>query len=135
MSFGFSVGDFIAVPAFAYRVYRLCKDSSAEFQDVSGLVISMHCVLKEVAKFSEDLDPDQQEQLVIVGSRCQSVLLELEKLLLRYATLSTKKHRIWDKLRWGLEDVKSVKGRLVENTILLNCLSITFMKYVLASVR
>ena len=135
MSFGFSIGDFIAVPAFAYRVYKLCKDSTAEFQDVSGLVISLHCVLKEVAKFSEDLDPDQQEQLVIVGSRCHDVLKELERLLIKYATLSTKKFRIWDKLRWGLEDVKAIKGRLVESTILLNSLNTTFIKYVLAISR
>lgn len=35
MSFGFSVGDFLAVGNLAWSIYRSCKGLTEEFQEVS----------------------------------------------------------------------------------------------------
>jgi hypothetical protein len=47
MSFGYSVGDFIAVGALAWDVYRYCKGAPESFGNISSEVLSLYAVLKE----------------------------------------------------------------------------------------
>jgi hypothetical protein len=50
MSFGFSVGDFIAVGQLAFRLYRDCfmvtKGAPQEFQALTGELSNLHNTLK-----------------------------------------------------------------------------------------
>ncbi|MCJ1398405.1 hypothetical protein MMC11_001603 [Xylographa trunciseda] len=125
MSFGFSVGDFVAVPTLAWQLYKACKDSSDDFKDVADAVASMHIVLKETAEYisSSSLDQAQQGRLNTVGEGCRNVLRDLEALLEKYKSLGTQSQRTWDRMRWGLEDVTNLKVRLQNSTAMLTALN------------
>jgi len=54
MSFGFSVGDFLAVGQVVLKLYNACKDAPAEFKELSGELSSIHTVLFSLAEQARD---------------------------------------------------------------------------------
>lgn len=48
MSFGFPIGDFIAVGELSWRIYRSCKGSTKEFHEISREALTIHTVVKEL---------------------------------------------------------------------------------------
>jgi hypothetical protein len=54
MSFGFSIGDFVAVGQLAWQVYRKCKSAPSEFKAISSQLISLHIVYKDVNETIEE---------------------------------------------------------------------------------
>ena len=121
MSVGFSASDCIALPQFAWQVYRTCRDASSEFRDLASDVESMHEVLKEVQTLLENhvLDDASKIRLATVLKGCHDVLKTLENKLGKYKSLETTKKRVRDRLRWGMESVGDVRARLVLRTTIL----------------
>lgn len=72
MSFGFSVGDFIAVGTLAFKVHKACRGSSESFRNISMKVASLHIVLKEVAELlpQNDLSQSKRESLAVITQEC-----------------------------------------------------------------
>lgn len=126
MSFGCSVGDFLALGQLAWKIYKTCKDAPQGFKNVSQEVLSLHAVLKEVEEMYSDttMSAAQQSRLRIVGDGCCGVLEDLQGILDRYNRLGTKTKRTWDRLAWGTEDIAELRSRLISNTVLLT----TFVK-------
>ena len=131
MSFGFSIGDFITVPSFAWQVYKSCKDSSDDFKSISGDVASMHIVLKETADYlsEQPLEPERRKQLDVLGKGCRDVLKDLEVLLKKYDSLGTQSQRTWDRVGWAFEDISSLRERLVCSTAMLTAFNTAITRY------
>ena len=121
MSFGYAVGDFIAVGTLAWNVYKSCKEAPESFGNISFEVLSLHAVLKEAEEtvFAQHLSPTQQERLKAVGDGCQHVLKDLDDLCQKYQSLGTQSKRTWDRMKWGTEDIAELRARLTSNTVLL----------------
>jgi hypothetical protein len=121
MSFGFSVGDFVAVGQFAWQVYKSCKDAPKSFKNVSQEVLSLHAVLKEAEETLSGypLSQSKEASLATITSGCQDVLKDLQTLVLRYESLGSKTKRTWDRLRWHSDDIAELRARLTSNTVLL----------------
>jgi hypothetical protein len=121
MSFGYSVGDFIAVGTFAWKVYKSCKEAPESFGTISQEVLSLHAVLKEAEEtvFTQSLPLDKQERLKAVGVGCYRVLEDLDNLVKKYQSLGTQGKRTWDRMKWGTEDVAELRARLTSTTGLL----------------
>ena len=130
MSFGFSVGDFVAVPTLAWQVYKSCKDSSDDFKAVANDVVSLHIVLKEVEEQlkDQDLDEARQARLAQLSKNSHRVLTDLETLLNRYDNLSTQSQWTWDRMRWGFEDVNQIRLKLANATALLTAFNTSLVK-------
>lgn len=45
MSFGFSIGDFLAAGNLAWSPYKQCKGASAELQEACSEVLSLHTAI------------------------------------------------------------------------------------------
>jgi hypothetical protein len=92
MSFGYSVGDFIALGTLAWSVYKSCKDAPEAFENISLEVLSLHGVLKEAEEtiFVHPLPPEKQERLKAVGDGCYRVLTDLDNLCKKYQSLRTE---------------------------------------------
>jgi hypothetical protein len=126
MSFGFSLGDVIALSALAWNCYKSCRDSSEQFQRISGEVGNLKAVLDETIETVQDnrpLSPTREERLMRVMKECQQVLIDLEKLLNSYESMNTQTQRTWDRFRFGMEDVAGVRSRLISHTTTLGALS------------
>ena len=121
MSFGFSLGDFITVPTLAWQVYKSCKDSSDDFKTVADDVVALHIVLSEVVEplKVQPISSPRQAHLAALTRTCQAVLNDLEKLLQKYDSLGSQSQRTWDRMRWGLEDISQLRGRLSNSTAML----------------
>jgi hypothetical protein len=48
MSFGYSVGDFIAIGQLTWLVYKACKGACSEFQELSRELSTLHTILHEL---------------------------------------------------------------------------------------
>ena len=61
MSFGYGVGDFIALGTLAWSVYKSCKGAPEAFENISWEVLSLHAVLKEAEEtvFAQLLSPEK----------------------------------------------------------------------------
>ena len=133
MSFGFSISDFITVPALAWKLYLSCKESSDDFKNISGQVASLHIVLKETSEHLSEynLAPDREAQLIGLGKQCYDVLKDIESLLDRYESLGAASQRTWDRMRWGFEDTSALRDRLMLNTTILATFNTTLTKWVI----
>lgn len=155
MSFGYGVGDIIAVSKLAWKVYRSCQDSGDEFKALSGEVLSMHVLLKETADETELADssskqtatdskhrkkkdkhkakksspPKLKTDLVIILEGCNGVLADTEKLLEKYASLGSRAQRAWDRLRFGLEDINGLRTRFISNVTVLTSYKTELIRY------
>ncbi|PVH84539.1 ankyrin [Cadophora sp. DSE1049] len=127
MSFGFGVGDFIAVGKLAWSVYKSCKEAPESFNNISAEVLSLHAVLKEVeeALSEEPLTDSKQRSLATISNGCQSVLQDLQALVVKYESLGSQSRRTWDRMRWGSNDIAELRARLTSNTMMLTTFLMT----------
>jgi len=128
MSFGFAVGDFVAVGTLAWDVYKACKGSPDGFKNISMEVLSLHAVLKEAEEtiLTRPLSASREARLKTISYGCTCVLEDLQKLIDRYESLGTKSKRTWDRVGWGLENINELRSRLTSNVVLLNA----FLRFV-----
>jgi hypothetical protein len=122
MSFGFSVGDFVAVGQLAWNVYKSCKNAPTSFNNLSSEVLALHAVLREADEIlSGNKLPDTSRgrlDVIMTGSR--GVLNDLQVLLDKYQGLGSKTRRTFDRLNWQSEDIAGLRLRLISHTGLLS---------------
>lgn len=145
MSFGFSVGDFIAVIELANRVRKEFVDAPSQFKAISDECVfiqtiifkanylcrvrSLSIVLQDVEDrlSGPDLDELQEKELRDITNGCCDVLNELKKTLDKYSELKSghsgagsRAKRIWKRLKWEPDDIKELRSRIIVNVTLWN---------------
>ena len=124
MSFGLSASDCVALPNFAWQVYKTCRNSSDDFVELSSEVASLHAVLCEVNALVGQcsLSDASSQRIGLVFKGSHDVLKTLETQLARYKSLGTNKKRMRDRARWAMETVGDVRIRLLSHTAMLSLL-------------
>jgi hypothetical protein len=122
MSFGFSIGDFVALGQLAWNVYKSCKNASTSFNNLSAEVLSLHVLLKEADEIlsADALLDSKRGHLDVIMSGCRGILLDLQALIDKYQGLGSKTQRTWDRLNWHSEDIAELRSRLISHTVLLS---------------
>ncbi|TGO14326.1 hypothetical protein BTUL_0055g00160 [Botrytis tulipae] len=121
MSFGFGIGDILAV-------IELAKKNTKRFRRCSK-VQSLSIVLQDIEDELSlpDLNAKQKSELeeIIVG--CRDVLEKLQRALSAYGELrfdsrdvGSKAKRIWKRLKWEPDDIKEFRSRVTTNVAFLN---------------
>ena len=135
MSFGFGVGDVMAISRLAFKVYTACKDAPDEYGNISDEVKSLHIVIDNAAQHFESTtltdDIRQKGQEVLRG--CQNLLEDLDSLIRKYNSLAPaststsastsqvlQRVRLGAGLVLGMEDIATLRARLTSNTTLLS---------------
>ena len=123
MSFGFSVGDFVAAGNHAWSLYRQCKGASAEFQEASNEVISLETCIREPTAEAENNESilncagrGRKQELDTIMRGCTEVLFQFENLLTRYRFLGMENKRTWDRARFSSDDVQAYRNKLLFHT-------------------
>jgi hypothetical protein len=121
MSFGYGVGDCLAVAQLAWKVYKSCRDAPESFGNIQVEVLSLHAVLKEVEEAlpGQQLTASRQQSLSTISQGCEGVLKDLGILIQKYESLGSKSKRTWDRMKWSSSDVTELRARLTSNTVLL----------------
>ena len=76
MSFGYGVGDFIAVSKLAWDVYTAYKDAPEDFRNISDEIKSLHIIVNRDKDIFPDktLSPEEQTQL---WEYCKDVQIDI----------------------------------------------------------
>ncbi|THV45381.1 hypothetical protein BGAL_0496g00050 [Botrytis galanthina] len=129
MSFGFGIGDILAVIELAKKIRKDFVDAPSQFKDISLEVRSLSIVLQDIEDELSlpDLNAKQKSELeeIIVG--CRDVLEKLQRALSAYGELisdfrgvGSKAKRIWKRLKWEPDDIKEFRSRVTTNVAFLN---------------
>lgn len=127
MSFGYGVSDVITLSTLAWKTYKSCKEAPNSFADISDETLALHAVLKQTEETLEEcqLKQPQKERLDMIYDGCKSILGDLNALIRKYESLGIQSQRTWDRMKWGLEDIQTIRTRLISNTVLLS----SFLQY------
>lgn len=124
MSFGFSVGDFLAVGTLTLRLYRAFKDAPAEFNEISGQLSSFHIVLCDLKDQADDPNSllnrhgaPRRADLIETVNNMLSTLRELEDLYSRYEQMG---RRPWLRMQLGQEQLSTLREKLTMHIGLIN---------------
>ncbi|CZR57781.1 uncharacterized protein PAC_07670 [Phialocephala subalpina] len=132
MSFGFSIGDFIALTQLASKVVSGARSACGAHDELTREVTSLEIVLRllqrEVTKPKSILKSDNAEQkheLATLVEHCNKVLKVLNGILEKYNGLSEEKRRVtkfWKKVRFGngeMQDLSKIRLELSTHTNVL----------------
>ena len=146
MSFGYGVGDFLAVGKLVWDVYRAYADAPAQFRDFSEEILALHVVVRKVedqlgisgsngvASGSQlpavaSLSTKDKDDLKILYDGLQAMMKELDDLLGKYKSLKSSRNPI-DRFKWGQENMAGLKDKIRSNIIMLTAFNATLAKYV-----
>ena len=126
MSFGWGVGDILAISGLAAKVYTAYKDAPNDYKHISDEVKSLQIIIDKAERHfkSTTLDNKSQQEGQQVLKGCQNVLEDLNSLIKEYNTLaSSNTNQVLKRVMLGTEDIATLRARLTSNTGLLNSLS------------
>ena len=123
MSFGWSVGDIIAISQLAVKVHAAYKNAPNHYKHISEEVRSLQIRINRAVQLFKSTslsDSDREEGLEVLKG-CQSILEDLNSLIEKYNSIaSSSKHQVFKKVKLGSEDIATLRARLISNTGLLN---------------
>ena len=102
MSFGYAIGDVIAVTQLAWNTVQNARKTCGEHDELTREVLSLHVVLRrleqEVEKPENPINDvnsggTHREELRVIFGGCKKVLNILDQVLTKYNALGTRKDR------------------------------------------
>ncbi|KFY94788.1 hypothetical protein V500_03053, partial [Pseudogymnoascus sp. VKM F-4518 (FW-2643)] len=129
MSFGFSVGDFIAAIQLANKLRKEFAHAPSQFHAVSAELRALSIVLGDVDVVIpyQELNKKQKRDLEDIDKGCRNVLEELQQIVNKNVELSSESRvagkrikRVWKRLNWKPEDIDQLRNRINTNISLLN---------------
>ena len=135
MSFGYGVGDIIAISRLALKVCTAYKDAPGDYRNISDEVESLHIIINQAAHHFKSTtlsdNSQQQEEGHKVLRGCHNVLEDLDALIEKYNSLASKstsqstsqalqRLKLSARLVIGTEDISTLRARLTSNATLLN---------------
>ena len=120
MSFGYGVGDIMAVSRLALKVYTAYKDAPGDYRNIADEVKSLHIIINEAAQhFESTTTPSSNKQHILES--CQNLLRDLDALMEKYKALApANTSQSFRRIKFGTEDIPTLRARLISNTTLLS---------------
>ena len=137
MSFGFGVGDFLAVAKLANDIWQKLHDSVGQFANIRDELKGYSSLLYSVSKIvsNQYLAPEQAAGLDASARACRSVLEDLQKLIDKYRRLTNEAHGLAEnfrqkakKLQWDQDDARDLRARITSTTTVLRGLCETIAR-------
>ena len=137
MSFGFGVGDFLAVAKLANDIWQKLHDSVGQFADIRDEVKGYSSLLYSVSTTvsNQYLAPEQADGLDASARACRSVLEDLRKLVDKYRRLTNEAHGLTANVRqkakilqWDQDDARDLRARITSTTTVLRGLCETIAR-------
>ncbi|KAK5110789.1 hypothetical protein LTR85_000718 [Meristemomyces frigidus] len=128
MSFGFGVGDFLAVIQTAQTIRKNFAGAPDIYKGARDVARSAQIVLEDEQDSAREreLTPEQKARLGHILEGCQKSLTDLNQTLVKYRELGSeasgvreKVRRAWKQLSVEPADIVSLRGRITENIGLL----------------
>src|ERR1700761_8712511 len=121
MSFGYSIGDFVALSQLAWKVYHKCRDSPSEYRQLADDVRAVHTALDSVEaqfnrlrRFIPNADEEDAKRQAI-ATRCLNTIHQIQENLDRYDTLKGsvgQRIRLRHRFQWSFHSVAKLRDAL-----------------------
>lgn len=120
-------GTLVSAANLAWSIYKSCKAAPGSFENISGEVLSLKGLLRQVDETlsGHKLSTSTQQRLDDIVKACQATLDDLQSLVKQYESLATKRKRAWDLWNWSENQVSLLRSRLISNVTMLSA----FLKY------
>ncbi|KAN0101440.1 hypothetical protein V8E51_011950 [Hyaloscypha variabilis] len=119
MSFGYSVGDFVAIGQLAWTVYKSCKGAPGEFQELARELSSLHTILHELeddAKTPTSLlnrrGAERKPELEVLLANLSTTLNQVDDIVKRYHSLGRDQKKTWDRVKFATKDLADLRSKL-----------------------
>lgn len=125
MSFGFSVGDFLAVLTLAGKIRKDFKGAPSQFKSISDDVRSLSIVIQDAHVNIDQMSDSQAANFAQILSSCKDLLTEVETLMDKWSVISKPQkgkavQRLWKRLKWEPQEIMDLRARITSNVVLLN---------------
>ena len=155
MSFGFGVGDFLAVGKLVWGVYSAYADAPEQFRNFSQEILAVHVVVRKVEDqlgisgfdgtasrgrassgasgsgsqlpVVATLSMKDRDDLKILYDGLEAIMKELDDLLRKYKSLESTRNPI-DRFKWGQEDLVGLRDKIRSNITSLTAFNSTLAK-------
>lgn len=109
MSFGWGVGNFVAILGLAIKVYTSYRDAPGDYRDISEEAAAFRILIEKAAQHfnSPTISSDDRYYGQKVLNGCQDILEDLNSVIEKYKSLA-------------VIDVVTFRERLISNAVLLN---------------
>jgi DNA-binding MarR family transcriptional regulator len=132
MSFGISISDIICLANLAKQTYTNCTEACAKHATITAEIRSLRSVLRRVrneATRSTTLleQSPHGKELMDTIEECTRVLNQINRMLQKHSSLSTKWPTLWDRLGFATKNFGELRRQLSahQKTITLLILSTT----------
>ncbi|KAI1852914.1 hypothetical protein JX265_012942 [Neoarthrinium moseri] len=141
MSFGFSIGDFLAAIKLANQLRKDFAGAPDQFQHISSELRSLSFTLQDVDIFlyERDITELQQNKLREISTSCCSLMQDIQRTLAKYSILKSAEvgvrkrvKRAWQRVQWEPDDIHELRTRITSNIVLLNSLLSSYTRDVVA---
>ncbi|KAJ5169014.1 ankyrin [Penicillium canariense] len=130
MSFGFGVGDFLAVLKLANDVKDRFAQAPKAYMAIYQEVELLSTILHRIECLDENDFEEQAKDMEKVLTNCQDLLGELRIKLDNFEVLANdstpdwnkKAQRAWKRIKWDQKEIKDFRSRIVSNISLFNLL-------------
>lgn len=139
MSFGFSIGDFLAVIELVTKLRKDFADAPSQIRDLSTELKTFSIVLQdtEIDLTVGDLDPNQIESLESALSSARQLLKDLDGFIGRNKEISTatgsksRVHlkRVWKRLSFDQQEVDRFRLQIISSTTGLKTFTLNEVKH------
>jgi hypothetical protein len=122
-SFGYGVGDAVALGQVAWNVVRNARAACGEHDELTREVCSLHVVLKRLEQEGSNTEslinkPDNAQELHGIVKGCEKVLKILDDILQKYNSLGEdekKVKKLWKRIRFGngeMQDLGQLRAKV-----------------------
>jgi hypothetical protein len=117
MSFGFSISDIIAIANLARQTCNSCIEACGEHARITAEIRTLRSVLRRVRKaagtsrslLNRDSDGRELEEIV---RECAKVLNQINKILQKHSSLSSKRPNLWDRFSFGTKNFGELRRQI-----------------------
>lgn len=97
------------------------RDCPGEYKNLASECRTLENTLRDLGDVlkKQNLDPKKEEELLERGQGCREVLTDLEALIDKYNSLSSKSKKTWDRLNWDQQGGRDLRARLTSNVAML----------------
>lgn len=118
MSFGVSIGDIIKVISLLLTTFKDCKSAPTDLahatHDAEGLELVLKSLSEEIKDSESPLQRDDilQRSLDATIQNCKSVLIQLQKILIKFKDAPESRLHLRDRLRVPKQELLEIRSKL-----------------------
>lgn len=133
MSFGFSISDIIGIANLTRQTYNSCVEACGEHARITAEIRTLRSVLRRVRRAAgTSRSPLKRNsggrELEEIVKECAKVLNQINKILQKHSSLSSKRPNLWDRLSFGIKNFGELRRQISAHhkSITLLLLSTTY---------